>query len=166
MGDFNIDYSNYSNKKWLHLVQLFDLKQMISTPTRVTPNTSSIIDHLYCTNTEHISDCFVPHYSINDHFPICFTRKINSKVKKSCHISTSYRCFKTFDEELFLRDLSEELNRFSVSESDIENDLSLWYNILIKQLDQYAPVKTKQVETKHMPPWFNPEIAQARTNGT
>ena len=164
IGDFNIDYSNCSNKKWLHLVQLFDLKQMISTPTRVTLNTSSIIDHLYCTNTEHISDCFVPHYSISDHFPICFTRKINSKVKKSCHISTSYRCFKTFDEELFLRDLSEELSRFSISESDIANDLSLWYKILIKQLDQHAPVKTKRVKPKHMPPWFSPEIAQARTN--
>ena len=56
MGDFNIDYSNCSNKKWLHLVQFFDLKQMISTPTRVSLNTSSIFDYLYCTNTEHISD--------------------------------------------------------------------------------------------------------------
>ena len=72
--------------------------------------------------------------------------------------------FKIFDEELFLKDLSEELSRFSFREPDIENDLSLWYNILIKQLDQHAPVKTKRVKTKHMPPWFNPEIAPVRTN--
>ena len=31
-GDFNINYLNCSNKKWLHLVELFDLKQMITTP--------------------------------------------------------------------------------------------------------------------------------------
>ena len=93
IGDFNINYLNCSNKKWLHLVELFDLKQMITTPTRVTQNTSSIIDHLYCSNPDYISDCFVPKYSISDHFPICFTRKINSKVKRSFHISTTYRCF-------------------------------------------------------------------------
>ena len=107
LGDFNINYSNCSNKKWLHMVELFDLTQMFTTPTRVTQNTSSIIDHLYCSNTEHISDCFVPHYLISDHFPICFTRKINSKVKKSCHISTSYRCFKTHS---FLTDLYEDFS--------------------------------------------------------
>ena len=94
IGDFNINYLNCSNKKWLHLVELFDLKQMITTPTRVTQNTSSIIDHFYCSNPDYISDCFVPKYSISDYFPICFTRKINSKVKRSCHISTAYQCFK------------------------------------------------------------------------
>ena len=78
IGDFNINFLNCSNKKWLNLVELFDLKQMITTPTRVTQNTSSLIDHLYCSNTENISDCFVPNYSISDHFPICFSRKIKS----------------------------------------------------------------------------------------
>ena len=48
MGDFNINFLNCSNKKWLNLVELFDLKQMITTPTRVTQNTSSLIGHLYC----------------------------------------------------------------------------------------------------------------------
>ena len=115
----------------VHLVELFDLKQMIMTPTRVTQNTSSIIDHLYCSNPDYISDCFVPKYSISDHFPICFTRKINSKVKRSCDISTTYRCFKYLNEETFLADLSEDFSRYFVSESDIETDLTAWYDILL-----------------------------------
>ena len=164
MGDFNINYSNCSNKKWLHMVELFDLTQMITTPTRVTQNTSSIIDHLYCSNTEHISDCFVPHYSISDHFPICFTRKINSKVKTSCHISTTYRCFKTLNEDSFLTDLYEDFSQYSVSESDIETDLATWYDILLKHLNRHAPIKTKRVKTKRMPAWYNTDIAQARAN--
>ena len=85
MGDFNIDYLNCSNKKWLHLVPLFDLKQMISIPTQVTFNTSSVIHHLYCTNTEHISDCFVPHYSISDHFSIRFNPE-KSTIKSKVHV--------------------------------------------------------------------------------
>ena len=96
------------------------------------------------------------------HFPICFTRKINSKVKRSCHISTTYQCFKSLNEETFLTDLSEDFSRYSVSESDIETDLTALYNILLNRLNQHAPIKTKRVKTKRMPPWYNPDIAQAR----
>ena len=164
MGDFNIEHLNCSNKKWLHLVELFDLKQMVSSPTRVTNSSSSIIDHIYCTDSEKISECFVPHYSISDHFPVCLTRKINQKLKKSNHITTSYRCFNHFNEELFLNDLTEELSQFSLSESDIEDDLSTWYKLITKQLDQHAPIKTRRVKSKQMPEWFSSEIAQARKN--
>ena len=138
--DFNINFLN-----WLHLVELFDLKQMITTPTRVTQNTNSIIDHLYCSNPDYIFDCFVPKYSISDHFSICFTRKFNSKVKRSCHISTTYRYFKSPNEETFLADLSEDFSWYSVSESDIETDLSACYDILLNRLNQHAPIKTKRV---------------------
>ena len=37
---------------------------------------------------------------------------------------TSYRCFKYFNEEFFLNDLTGELSQLSLSESDIEDDLS------------------------------------------
>ena len=36
MGDINIDYRACSNSKWLNLVLLFDLKQLVTEPTRVT----------------------------------------------------------------------------------------------------------------------------------
>ena len=164
MGDFNIEHSNCLNKKWLHFVELFDLKQMVSSPTRVTNSSSSIIDHIYCTDSEKISECFVPHYSISDHFPICLTRKINQKLKKSNHITTSYRCFKHFNEKLFLNDLTDKLSHFSLSESDIEDDLSTWYKLITKQLDQHAPIKTRRVKSKRMPECFFSGIAQARKN--
>ena len=34
IGDFNIDYISCTNRKWLNLVQLFDLSQLVSEPTR------------------------------------------------------------------------------------------------------------------------------------
>ena len=103
-------------------------------------------------------------FSIIDHFPICLTRKINQKLKKSNHIMTSYRCFKHFNEELFLNDLTDEWSQFSLSESDIEDDLSTWYKLITKQLDHRTPVKTKWVKSKHMLEWFSSKIAQARKN--
>ena len=162
MGDLNIDLLNYSNRKWLNLIQLFDLKQLISDPTRITNKTSTLIDHLYCSNPENISDCFVSHYSISDHFPICFSRHVNSKIKKTTHTSTSYRFFKNFNEELFLSDLAHDFNNFSVCQSDIDDDVTAWYDRILKQLDRHAPVKTKRIKTKRLPKWYNIDIAQAR----
>ena len=63
-----------------------------------------------------------------------------------------------------MRDLSEDLCRFSVRESDIETDLASWYDLLLRHLNQHAPVKTKRVKTKSMPSWYNTHIAQARKN--
>lgn len=162
MGDFNIDFINCSNNKWLHLIELFDLKQLVNHPTRITQYSSSIIDHVYSSNPENISECFVAHYAISDHFPVCFTRKVNCKIKKVEHTSTSYRCFKTFDEELFLSNLAKEFESFGLSQSDIEEDVSRWYTLLLKQLDRHAPIKTRRVKTKRLPDWFTQDIAHAR----
>ena len=107
MGDFNIDLRSCTNHKWLNLLQLFDLSQLVTEPTRVTQTSSSLIDHVYSSNPENISECFVPFYSISDHFPVCLTRKISCKVTKSEHTTSSYRCFKNFNEAMFLSDLLE-----------------------------------------------------------
>ena len=41
MGDINIDYYACTNSKWLNLVQLFDLTQLVSEPTRVTESSTT-----------------------------------------------------------------------------------------------------------------------------
>ena len=76
---------------------------------------SSIIDHVYTSNPEYITESFVPHYAISDHFPVCFTRKVMSKISKNKHITTTYRCYKTFDENLFLTNLTRGLEHFEVT---------------------------------------------------
>ena len=101
MGDINIDYKHCSSSKWANLTQLFDLSQLITEPTRVTDTSSTIIDHVYTTEPGNITECFVPKYAISDHYPVCFTRKINNKIPKRKHKTSSYRCFKKFDDTHF-----------------------------------------------------------------
>ena len=107
MGDFNIDITHSMNNKWMNLIQLFDLTQLVTSPTRVTQSSSTIIDHVCTSNPENITATFVPYYmyAISDHFPVCLSRKVNAKISKPEHFTTSYHCFKTFDETLFLNDL-------------------------------------------------------------
>ena len=159
IGDFNIEYLDCSNKKWLNFIQLFDLKQLVNSPTRINQNSSFLIGHIYCSNPENIFDCYVPQYSISDHFPICFTRKSNAKIKKTTHYTSSYRCFKKFNEELFISDLRSNFNEFSLRICHIDDDVATWYSLLIKQLDRHVPVKSKRVKTQHLPNWFTHDIS-------
>lgn len=164
MGDTNIDYKSCTNSKWLNLVQLFDLTQMVSEPTRVTQTSSTIIDHLYTTNPENVAECFVPSLSISDHFPICITRKNNCKITKHEHITTKFRSFKNFNESQFLQDLAADLEPFCClsPDSDINEDCACWVSAITRQLDRHAPLKIRRVKSNRLPEWFNEDIAEAR----
>ena len=70
MGDFNIDLHSCTNTKWLNMIQLFDLYQLIIESTRITPATATLIDHVYTTAQANISESFVSDLSISDHSPV------------------------------------------------------------------------------------------------
>ena len=84
MGDINIDLHISSNNKWLHLIQLFDLTQLVTDFIRITSSTATIIDHIFSSNPENIVECFVPSYAISDHFQVCITRKMNHIKQSIC----------------------------------------------------------------------------------
>ena len=149
MGDFNIDSNSCTNNKWLNLLQLFDLSQLVSEPTRVTQATAIIINHIYTSNLEKISKCFVSKLSIGDHFPVCFSRKVHCKLSK--HITTTYRCYKHFHGANFLVELTSDLDTFVTDQETVEDDLAVWSSLILKHLSNHAPVKTKRDITKRLP---------------
>ena len=132
MGDFNIDMKVPANTKWQNLLNLFDLTQLVNEPTRITPTSATIIDHVYTSHPENIIKCSVSSISLSDHFPICFTRKINNKIPKHKHITTSYRCYKHFDENQFLSELTNDLNTVDADKLSIDKDKASQTQFLYK----------------------------------
>ena len=94
-----------------HVVELHDLqRELVTTPTRITAHSSAIIDHLYASSQDKITEKFVPNIAISDHFPICFTRSASkANYQRHTHTTIKYRCYKKFNEDDFLFDLSEAL---------------------------------------------------------
>ena len=137
VGDLNIDLKIPGNRKWKNLINLFDLKQLVQEPTRVTQTSATIIDHVYTSHPENIVNCIVSDLSLSDHFPICFTRKINQRI---------------------LLELTNGLNTFVADELSIEEDFNTWSSIILKHLNESAPIKNKRVKSKRLPEWFTPEI--------
>ena len=82
-GDINIDIlcpSNSNCKKYMNVLNQFDLKQIVNKPTRVTKDTASLIDHIIVSHPElvkfndilscnDISDHDGPYAFFNVHMP-------------------------------------------------------------------------------------------------
>ena len=166
VGDFNIDFlkPNKQPQKWLSLLETYNLNQIIQEATRVTPDSSTLIDHVYVTNKDLILESHVAKFSISDHYPVCLTRKEKNStyIKKDIHTTISYRNFKNFNEANFLSDLAITPFDKIEHESHPNTCIQMWYDIFNAVLDKHAPIVTKRVKRDRQPEWFNNEIAYAR----
>ncbi|VDI61719.1 Hypothetical predicted protein [Mytilus galloprovincialis] len=166
MGDINIDYAQgCSNNKWSHMIQCHGLTQLIDNPTRVTYKSKKIIDHIYTNKFDNIIETFVPYLALSDHYPVCLTRKTNVKeIPDSSHKIITYRCFKKFNEENFIKELQCKPFNNVIEEHDTDKALNIWYSLFNNVLNKHAPIKTKRVKNVQRPEWLTPEILTARQN--
>ena len=75
LGDFNIDMLK-PHSYWDSTLALFGLAQLITSPTRTTPTSTSLTDHTYTNNPCEVVTTDVSDISISDHNPISCTRSI------------------------------------------------------------------------------------------
>ena len=78
MGDLDVNIQNNTPTctKWKHVtcIELHDLHQLTDEPTRIIAHSETLIDHLYASIPEKVTEVFVQKVAISDHYPICFTR--------------------------------------------------------------------------------------------
>ena len=162
MGDFNIDFLQ-KQPTWESTTALFGLRQLIKTPTRVTPTSQTLIDHIYTNNPDTISDVDVPVLGISDHYPVCCTVACKNALSPNCtkHSSIVYRCFKHFNEQAFQMDLS--LSSFNYVYNFNEPDPALTYftETFLRIANKHAPLREKRVKQRLLPPWFTSDIRKA-----
>ena len=63
-------------KKWKEFITTFGLKQLIKQPTRITTNSSSLIDHVLTNTKDKISNSGILDIGLSDHQLIFCTRKL------------------------------------------------------------------------------------------
>ena len=165
-GDYNINFKLsstflFSNTKWAKLIKDFELHQHITVPTRVTRNSSSIIDYVYSICPNFVQEISVPEIGISDHFPVAITYKyskgnIGNKIQ-----SITYRSFNNLDLDKFLMDLAKTNFDLVETINDPCKALDHFYLMLNNCLSKHIPVKVKRVKKLRQPDWFNEEIKQA-----
>ena len=105
LGDTNCDICHRDTTP-SHVVQLrelydlFDMKQIIKEPTRVTLDSSTLIDHIATTSCNNITESGVLNIGLSDHYLVYCVRKLRGGVKHQHKYFTS-RQLKNFNQEAF-----------------------------------------------------------------
>ena len=83
MGDFNCNmlpasFYNANTQALLNITDIYNLKQLITEPTRITPLSSTLIDVIFTNLPDNTTCSGVSHIGISDHRLIVVYRKISS----------------------------------------------------------------------------------------
>ena len=72
LGDFNIDENSSIHPLWQATKDIYSLKQLVTTCTRIDPRTgsSTLLDHIYTNSKEHVVNIHTWSVSFSDHNPI------------------------------------------------------------------------------------------------
>lgn len=164
LGDFNFDALKPvgSSRVWFDLMESLNFTQLVDKPTRVTLNSSTLIDHAFSNSPDNISSVSVPCYSLSDHYPICITRSYQkSSERNPVHKYISFRKIENFNENDFITQLSlqpwSNINSFN----NPSHAITFFNETFISVLNTHAPLKKKRVKKNHQPDWINDEILNA-----
>ena len=165
LGDFNLDL--YKSQvgwylKWTTAITLFNLKQLITEPTRVSPTSSTLIDHIYTNRKNECMDVEVITFGRSDHKSIFCTLSCKVKrPKKNGHTTVEYRCLKRFIASNYFSDLNNAPFHIVYNEIDVDRAFDLFLGLFYAIVNKHAPLRQKRVKHQSLPPWMTEEIMVA-----
>ena len=159
LGDVNICFSQKNSpiyKEYSALLKLFSLDQIITEPTRITPTSSSVLDHILCNNKDKISQSGTISVGLSDHLLTFCTRKL-CKVKSFSHNTVKIRSLKNYSkDELVTKLLLADWSKY-FSSSNVNEAWNAFKAIFTEILDIVAPVKEVRLKAQSEP-WITTEI--------
>ena len=164
LGDLNcnlLDQTNLDNdaKHLLRILEIYQLTQLITKPTRITQRSKSLLDVCITSCPEKIIHSDVFHVGLSDHSLVYAVRKINSLPKCNRTREIEVRNFKNFNSERFLEDLqAQPWAQLSFYEADVNAMWSCWKTMFVEVLDSHAPIRSKRVRKRPSLPWLSKDI--------
>ena len=144
LGDLNCDWNKSPLDSHTHrlkrLCTLYQLRQIINEPTRVTKSSATPIDLILLNNPESISNFGVIELGISDHSLIYVVKKlVPSKGQRKC---IEIRNFKNFNERLFLADLSTIPWEYIKQFNNPNDCWQVWKSFFMEVLNRHAPISS------------------------
>ena len=161
LGDINIDYRprhTLEYKKMNDFEREYQLKQLISVPTRITPRNSTIIDTIF-TDMENISAHGTLDITISGHLPVFVTKQ---KIKKTIFFSfvegRSYKMYRKDHLHKLIRE-DEQWDAFWDPMNDANILWDIMFNIILKASNVLCPFIKMKINSNN-PEWFSQEILE------
>ena len=157
LGDFNVDFLSPSDPLQEQIQSISDklsLKQVITAPTRVTPTTSTIIDHVYLSENLSLSSCnILPPLSGSDHNSVAVSLQLFPPYKKATRrkiwlyqnadFETANDTLQCFPSALFPDD-------------DVNAYWTQWFDLFMTTMDKCIP--TKNISSHRRLPYISKEL--------
>ena len=162
LGDININYkkrTEHRDEKGIIAGQGF--KQLIKDPTRITADSSSLIDVLVSNKPSTISKTAVIPLSLTDHDCITCVRKLNNTKTPQREIYS--RNYKSYDPYSFINELRSYDWEPLYQCTNVNNAWRFFKNILLTSINHHGPLVKKRVKGKYCP-WLSVEIKTTMNN--
>ena len=161
MGDFNYNYkSDVASCPIRFIEAAYGLKQLITQPTRVTVNASSLLDIILTSIPERHESAAVLPIALSDHYLVYTTVRIKARQSNTKHNAVTFRDYKKFEADRFLHDLSLNavINK-TTSPGTLLEDWDSFKRTFIEVSDKHAPMVTRRLKQRSNP-WITNEISQ------
>jgi len=162
LGDLNYDCAvdrNHEDQPINYIETLFDMKQLVQSPTRVDRNSSSLIDVILTSSEENHFNTHVIEEGMSDHYAVATVYKTEKLSKNAKHKTVTYRDYKNFDKEQFLLDLSEmeAITDLNFHPSQLEDKWTVFKDSFLELSEKHAPKKTRRLKDR-CNPWITHDI--------
>ena len=158
LGDLNIDFKNSETSLYKSLTGLLDLNglsQIIDEPTRITPTSSSILDHVIVSMKEKIKGSGVIGVGFSDHLiTFCSRGFLSDKTQLN---TRKIRMLRDYTPSRFVEALKGLDWTALLTSTDVNFCLSEFTRLLGSALDIVAPLRDVRVKVRSSP-WINSHI--------
>ena len=164
LGDFNCDFaarkfdgtlSSDYGKKLQSLLQQFDYTVVNNQPTRVTSNTSTLIDLVITSKVEMIKSTRILDLGISDHMLV--HASVKTKVQRPPPKIVKARTFKNFDRVEFSKDIRDAPWSVCSVFDDPDDCYWAWSHIFNNICQRHAPYRETKIRRQSLP-WITPQI--------
>ena len=160
LGDLNLKFNVADvelKNLCVYLQSILGARQLITSPTRVTATSSTIIDHIYTTIPEKHVKSGVIELSISDHYLIYTV--LNSKYVTRSPKEIKIRSYSNFNKISFLQDIAE-CNYLNIQNNmNINTAWTQWKSAFFNICNKHAPIKNIRVKDRNNP-WVTQDILQ------
>ena len=139
---------------------------LINVPTRVTDNSSTIIDHIITNDHTHNISSGVIKTDLTDHFSIFYT--ISNVTLKKSYKPIFWRDFSMFNAVDFCNHLKNEINSFFLTISYIDGNnfddiFDQFFELVTKAITLHAPMRklTRKQQKLINNPWISRGILKS-----
>lgn len=159
IGDFNINVGNVSDslvRGLSHVVDHFSLRQLISSPTRVTADSATIIDLLYVSASVNVIESGIcEDIDVSDHLSIYARLSIHCP-RRPAHWVYSRNLHNISDTDLDVLLSSIDWEPL-YSMTDVESKLSYFLESFTSAIDRLAPLTLRSRKHRSLP-WLTISI--------